>query len=355
MSVAMINFNRHTLFMAPMAEITTPSLRRCIRQFSRNTVLYSEMLSAAAIVCDAAHNEPLMKLNENDTPYVFQILGGDPEIMAQACVLLAEKNCSGIDINMGCSAPDILKKFQGSRLLSDKSATAEIVRRSRKSYNGTLSVKMRSGFDASDENYLLDFARMLEAEGIDYITLHPRHGKLSFRRTADWALVKKLKDNLKIPVVGNGDISCPEDVQQRFNETNCDGIMIGRNAVVSPWIFAVSEQILAMGSYRVEVNLMDIYRDVLLGIKNDLPPHLHKSRAHRFSFYFLKNFVYSHDLFRKIRNLQEPDLMIEIIEEYVTRNPHEKVKIITGGQVNGIYQSLGRGQSGRSYEFCICW
>ena len=323
----MINFTAHTLFMAPMAEITTPSLRRCIRKFDRETVLYSEMLSGAAIACGSFHNEPLTVINDNDEPFVFQLLGGDPDTMAEACTILSDKKCSGIDINMGCSAPDIIKKFQGSRLLSDMSATRDIVQKCRKAYNGTLSVKMRSGFEESDNRYLVDFGKMLQNEGIDYITLHPRHGKLSFRRTADWGLVKLLKENLKIPVVGNGDITTPQDVQRRFEETHCDGIMIGRNAVAAPWIFALSKELITTGNYRLEINLPEIYRDVLLGIKNDLPEHLHKSRGHRFSFYYSKNFVFSHDIFKKIRNVDQIDLMIEIIDDYALRNPVERVKI----------------------------
>jgi len=323
----MINFTSKTLFMAPMAEITTPSLRRCIRKFDSQTVLYSEMLSGAAIACGSFHNEPLTMINENDAPFVFQLLGGDPDTMAEACRILAEKKCSGIDINMGCSAPDIVKKFQGSKLLSDITATKEIIQKCRKAYSGTLSVKMRSGFEESDNRYLLNFAKMLEGEGVDYITLHPRHGKLSFRRTADWGLVKMLKDNINIPVVGNGDISVPEDVQKRFMETSCDGIMIGRNAVVSPWIFLLSRQLLSEGKYRLEVDPAAVYSEVLRGIKKDLPEHLHKSRGHRFSFYFSKNFIFSHEIFKKIRNVDTIDLMIEIIDEYVLRNPGEKVKV----------------------------
>lgn len=327
MILPMINFTGNTLFMAPMAEITTPSLRRCIRKFDSETVLYSEMLSGAAITFGSIHNEPLTIINENDEPFVFQILGGDPDTMAEACVILSGKKCSGIDINMGCSAPDIVKKFQGSKLLSDMAATREIVRKCRNAYSGTLSVKMRSGFEQSDNKYLADFARMLEGEGVDYITLHPRHGKLSFRRTADWGLVRMLKDNVKMPVVGNGDILTPEDVKRRFAETSCDGIMIGRNAAAFPWIFALSRQLIDTGRYRLEIDLSAVFRDVLLGIKNDLPEHLHKSRGHRFSFYFAKNFVFSHDVFKKIRNVDEIDLMIEIIDEYVIRNPGEKVKV----------------------------
>ena len=247
MFLPMIKFDGRTLFMAPMAEITTPSLRRCVRKFDSETVLYSEMLSGAAIACGSFHNEPLTKINEDDEPFVFQILGGDPDIMAEACRILAEKKCSGIDINMGCSAPDIIKKFQGSKLLSDMEAARKIIQKCRKAYRGTLSVKMRSGFETSDNQYLLDFAEMLEGEGVDYITLHPRHGKLSFRRTADWGLVKLLKDSIKIPVVGNGDIAVPDDVQARFSETGCDGIMIGRNAVTSPWIFNLSRKLITSG------------------------------------------------------------------------------------------------------------
>ncbi len=327
MLLHMINFNTQTLFMAPMAEITTPSLRRCIRKFDSETVLYSEMLSGGGIACGSFHNESLTIINEYDEPFVFQLLGGDPGIMAEACRILSEKKCSGIDINMGCSAPDIVKKFQGSKLLSDMAATREIVKQCRKAYSGTLSVKMRSGFEESDNRYLVDFAKMLEGEGVDYITLHPRHGKLSFRRTADWSLVKLLKDNIKIPVVGNGDIATPEDVRKRFSETGCDGIMIGRNAVAAPWIFALARGLLNGGSFRLEVNLPEVFSDVLLGIKKDLPEHLHKSRGHRFAFYFCKNFVFSHDIFKKIRNTGEIDLMIEIIDEYVMRNPDEKIKI----------------------------
>lgn len=323
----MLKFTSNMLFMAPMAEITTPALRRCIRKFDSETVLYSEMLSGSAIACGSYNNEPLTIINEDDEPFVFQLLGGDPDHMAEACRILSEKKCSGIDINMGCSAPDIVKKFQGSRLLSDMAATREIVKKIRNAYSGMLSVKMRSGFEQSDDRFLVDFAKMLEGEGVDYITLHPRHGKLSFRRTADWGLVKLLKESIRIPVVGNGDIATPEDVKRRFRETSCDGIMIGRNAVASPWIFKQSRELIQNGEYSIEIDLPAIFREVLMGIKHDLPEHLHKSRGHRFAFYFSKNFVFSHDIFKKIRNVERIDLMIEIIDEYVLRNPEERVRV----------------------------
>lgn len=328
----MIDVKKQKFFLAPMAEITTPPFRRCVRSFDQGAVLYSEMLSAPAVRGGAIHNEPFMMVNDDDEPFVFQLLGGDPETMADACVILQERGCSGIDINMGCSAPDIIKKFQGSRILSDMKAASEIVKRCRNVCRCSLSVKMRSGFEESNETYLLDFARMLEGEGVDYITLHPRHGKLSFRRNADWRLVKLLKENLSIPVVGNGDIVTPEDAKRCLDETGCDAVMIGRGAVSFPWIFSLSRKLVETGGYTLEVDLLEIYSRIMKDIACRLPENLHKSRAHRFSFYYTKNFTFSHDLMKKIRNLDRIELMIETLDEYLARNPHERVRIFTGGR-----------------------
>ncbi len=327
----MIDVKKQKFFLAPMAEITTPPFRRCVRGFDPGTVLYSEMLSAAAVRGGAMHNEPFMMQNENDEPFVYQLLGGDPETMAEACVILQGRGCSGIDINMGCSAPDIIKKFQGSRILSDMKAASEIVKKCRAVTRCSLSVKMRSGFEETDEKYLIEFARMLEGEGVDYVTLHPRHGKLSFRRNADWRLVKLLKDNITIPVVGNGDILTPEQVKRCFDETGCDAVMIGRGAVSFPWIFLISRDLIETGNYRLEVDLLKTYADVMNDTASMLPENLHKSRAHRFSFYYMKNFTFSHDLMKKIRNVDRIELMVETLAEYLERNPHERVRIFTGG------------------------
>ncbi len=338
----MIDIKKQKLFLAPMAEITTPPFRKCVRNFDSGTVLYSEMLSAAAVCAGAMHNEPFMMKNINDEPFVYQLLGGIPETMAEACAILQEKGCSGIDINMGCSAPDIVKKFQGSRLLSDLKTTREIIKKCRSVCRVSLSVKMRSGFEESNEEYLIKFAKMLEDEGVDYITLHPRHGKLSFRRNADWRFVSLLKRNLSIPVIGNGDILTPEGAMRCIEDTGCDAVMIGRGAISFPWIFSLTRGLIETGCYNLEVDLLKTYSDVMNDIAAVLPENLHKSRAHRFSFYYMKNFTFSHDLMKKIRNLDRIDLMMETLEEYLARNPAERIKIFTGGVNHGAYESMGR-------------
>lgn len=323
----MINPDKKILCMAPMAELTTPSLRDCIRGFSADTILFSEMLSASAVVCKAQHNEPFMARTELDEPFVFQLLGGEPEIMARACEMLQETGAKAVDINMGCSAPDIIKKVQGARLLKEPLLVRSIIRLCRKVFKGNISVKLRSGFESSDRDYLVEFARMVEDEGADFITLHGRHAKLSFRRTADWELVKLLKDNISIPVIGNGDIHSPEEAALRFNETGCNGIMIGREAIKSPWIFALTEELIKTGGYNLSVDLLDVFSRVMTGLENHLPQELHKSRGHRFCFYYTKNFVFYHEIFKKIRNVDRIKDMMDILEQYLCRNPHERVKV----------------------------
>lgn len=322
----MINPDKKILCMAPMAELTTPPLRDCIRSFSAETVLFSEMLSAAVVVCKSQHNELLMARTESDEPFVFQLLGGDPKIMAHACEILQEKGGKAVDINMGCSAPDIIKKMQGAKLLKEPILVRNILRECRKVFKGSISVKLRSGFESDDKAYLVEFARMIEDEGADFITLHGRHAKLSFRRTADWGLVKLLKDSVSIPVIGNGDIRSPEDSALRFNETGCNGIMIGREAIKSPWIFALTEELMKTGGYNLSVDLLDVFFRVMTGLENHLPQELHKSRGHRFCFYYTKNFIFCHDIFKKIRNVDKIKDMSDILEGYLYRNPHERVK-----------------------------
>ncbi len=166
-----------TFMLAPMAEITTAAFRKTVRKFSQDVVLFSEMLSAAAIVSGAAENEIWVKKYEFDDPLIYQIVGNSEKKMSEACRILSGSGCVGIDINMGCSAPDILRKGMGAGLLLDIDNSRNIVSACRRATPGKLSVKMRSGFSENNAEYLIAFVKMLEEEGVDFITLHPRFAK----------------------------------------------------------------------------------------------------------------------------------------------------------------------------------
>lgn len=324
---------------APMAEITTPALRRIIREYSGGVTLYSEMLLSGALVSRAPHNEPLVQRHGFDDPFIYQIVGNSPAVMAEAARLLADRGPYGIDINMGCAAPDIVKTGSGAGLLGNPPLARDIVRACRAAVKCSLSVKMRSGVEESDADRLVDFAGMLEGEGVDFITLHPRHSRLGFRRSADWKLIRKVKQCLRIPVVGNGDVTGPASALRMMSETGCDGVMIGREVVKSPWIFRLCEDAVEKRSSRLIIDLRDVFLAALEHMALYLPERLHKSRAHRFCSYFSKNVHFSHDLFTRIRREISIAGMKQAVADYYERNPEETVKTIScGGEADEAFK-----------------
>jgi tRNA-dihydrouridine synthase B len=314
------------LFLAPMAETSTPALRHIVKDCYPGTIVCSEMLSAGAIAAGSPHNEPLVTKREFDEPLIYQIVGSDPAVMSDACAILSEKNCFAVDINMGCPNHDIVKKGQGARLLTDIDKAAIVIRACRKATSTHLSVKMRTGYESNDEQHLLNFIRMLESEGVDFITIHPRYARLGFRRTAEWRLVALAKRHVSIPVIGNGDIDTPEAAVSRMAETGCDGVMIGREAVKSPWIFKLAADLMEGRNTVLEVNVRDIFIKTLDYLREYLPERLHKSRSHRFCAYYTKNARYGHELFTKIRREGDIGLIQELVDDYYRRNSHEVEK-----------------------------
>ena len=338
----------HKFFMAPMAEITTPALRKTIREFSSSVVLSSEMLSAGALVAGGMHNRPLSDKHEFDDPIIFQIAGNDPQVMKDACDSLSKQDPYSIDINMGCSAPEILKRGFCAMLLRDREKARGIVKACRSAAKTRLSVKMRCGFETYDRAYLAGFIKMLQDEGIDFITMHPRTAKMGFRRKADWRVIREMRESVSIPIIGNGDIATHHQVVQRMNEYGCEGVMIGREAVRSPWIFALCENLLHGSDKVLEINVHRVFIKTLEWMKTYLPEHLQKSRSHRFCHYYSRNAVFSHELFTKIRQEASIDSIMAIINDYFHRNPGEAAVRLQSHQPenkggnNGIHQDLER-------------
>ncbi|HNW30218.1 MAG TPA: tRNA-dihydrouridine synthase family protein [Spirochaetota bacterium] len=313
-------------FLAPMAETSTPALRQAIKEICPETVVFSEMLSAGAIAARASNNEPMVTKRDFDDPLIYQIVGSDPDVMARACAILSGTGCFGVDINMGCPNHDIVKKGQGAFLLTDNHHAQSIIKACRKACPTRLSVKMRTGYEDNNEERFINFITMLEDEGVDFITVHPRYAKLSFRRKADWRLVALAKQHVSIPVIGNGDIDTPQSAIERMHETGCDGIMIGREAVKSPWIFKLATDLLNTGEAILEVNIHEIFISTLERIREYLPERLHKSRSHRFSVYYSQNARYGHALFTRIRKEETIGPIIDIVNDYFTRNSNEAIR-----------------------------
>lgn len=313
--------------MAPLAEITTPALRKIVRSYSAEVHLFSEMLSAASIVNGGFHNSSRSTMYDFDPPFSYQLLGNDPAVMAEAVRILSADADVSVDINFGCSAPDIRRRGQGAALLTDITLASRIVSACRAVTCGMLSVKVRAGYEQIDPHMLRSFAQMAEDEGVDFITVHPRCAKQRFARKADWSVIQCLTEETALPVIGNGDISDERDACAKKRESGCHGIMIGRAAVASPWIFNSYTRMVSGNSDQLTIDLERISSSFITNLLEYVPPVFYRTRAHRFYGFFCSNFTYTHELFSKIRRTDDPKMMHALISDYLLRNPDERTVI----------------------------
>ncbi|RJP94756.1 MAG: tRNA dihydrouridine synthase DusB [Desulfobacteraceae bacterium] len=233
--------------LAPLAGITNLPFRRIVRKIGCGLVC-SEMISANGLTYGSPKTQNMLASDADEKPVSFQLFGADPAIMADAAVMAAEAGADIIDINCGCSVKKILKGGAGSALMKDPEKAREIFTNVRKAIRIPLTVKIRSGWEPSGKEAFL-LARIAEDSGIDAITLHPRTATQGFTGISDWTLIAELKQRIKIPVIGNGDITRPEDAIRMLTQTGCDGVMVGRAAMGNPWIFSQIHDLMTHGRY----------------------------------------------------------------------------------------------------------
>ena len=233
--------------LAPLAGITNLPFRRIVRQAGCGLVC-SEMVSANGLIFGSGKTRNMLETDADEKPVSFQLFGADPAIMADAAAMAADAGADIVDINCGCSVKKILKSGAGSALMKDPEKAGEIFTRIRQAIRIPLTVKIRSGWEPSGKN-ALEFASIAEGCGVDAITLHPRTATQGFTGTSDWSLIARLKDQVSVPVIGNGDIVRPEDAIRMLTRTGCDGVMVGRAAMGNPWIFSQIHSLITTGSY----------------------------------------------------------------------------------------------------------
>ena len=221
--------------MAPMSGITNGPFRRVCRLGGAGLVS-TEMISVRAVKYRDRRTMAMAEFDAVEHPVAAQIFGREPEEMALAASFLEERGADVIDINMGCPVKKVLKSGSGVQLMREPETAAAIVRRVTRSVSVPVTVKIRLGWSEEESNYL-SLGRTLENEGAAAVALHPRTGIQGFSGPARWECIGRLKEELKIPVFGSGDVTNADEARRMFETTGCDAVMIGRGALGKPWVF----------------------------------------------------------------------------------------------------------------------
>ena len=226
---------KNNLILAPMAGVTDLPFRLLCKEQGAG-LLCMEMVSAKAIYFNNKNTEELLTIDDREPPVSLQLFGTDPDVISVMAKKIENRPFSILDINMGCPVPKVAGNGEGSALMKNPKLVEEIVSKTAKAIKKPVTVKIRKGFDDEHIN-AVEIARIAESAGAAAVAVHGRTREQYYSGKADWDIIRQVKEAVKIPVIGNGDVTSPEAARQLMETTGCDGIMIGRGAQGNPWIF----------------------------------------------------------------------------------------------------------------------
>lgn len=315
---------RSHVFLAPMAGITDYPFRKLVHSKGEAN-LYSEMVAVNAINRKNPKTYRIADVRQEPYPVIVQLVGNDAGLFSEAAKLAADLGAYSLDINMGCPVRKIVGNESGSALMKDLSRAAKIIEATVDATPLKVSVKFRKGWDNSSIN-AVEFAKMCENSGASYITVHGRTRAQGYSGQADWDIIKQVKQAVKIPVIGNGDITSVYLAQKMIDETGVDGVMIGRGALGNPWLLGQTNDYLKYKKEPSKISVQEI-RQALLQQLFDMVDFYGKEMAvaisRKYVCWYSKNLRDAKKFRETYTRIYDLDKAIETIENYFSQREQE--------------------------------
>ena len=314
----------NNLILAPMAGVTDLPFRKVCKQFGPGLVC-TEMVSSKAIYHDDSKTKLLMNTDGEKRPISMQIFGSDEETMGYAAKYVSEI-ADIVDINMGCPAPKVVKNGDGSKLLLDIEKAEKVIKAVVKNSTKPVTLKIRKGWDCNNI-VATEFAQMAEQAGVSAITIHGRTRAEMYSGKADLDIIKKVKESVNIPVIGNGDIVDEESALRMFEYTGVDGIMIGRGTFGNPWIFERIKYFLETGKRLPlttnEEKLRVIKEQIQLELENKTEVTAIREMRKHIAWY-TKNMPNSSEFRCEINKIEDKERLMTVVEQYFRNDIFDK-------------------------------
>lgn len=305
------------LVLGPMAGVTDLPFRLLCKEQGAD-LIYTEMVSAKGIMYGNKNTNVLLEVEEQERPVALQLFGSDPKIMSEQAKRIEHRNFDIVDINMGCPVPKVVNNGEGSALMKDPELVGEIVSAMTNILEKPVTVKIRKGFGTEDAN-APEIAKVIEQSGAAAIAVHGRTREQYYSGEADWDIIRKVKESVSIPVIGNGDLFTPQDAKKMLDKTGCDAVMFARGVRGNPWLFHQTKVFLETGEVPEKPSIHQVIETILRHADMQVAYKgafigLREMRKH--VAWYMTGYPQSAKLRGKINEIEDMDALKRLLEEY---------------------------------------